>query len=51
MKDFYDILPQYDFYRLLPKYLMPLGEYRALTHEIFAYQNIVAIRRNSGIDL
>lgn len=42
-KDFIDILPGYSFYRLMPRGLYTLGEYQPITHEIFAYQNIVAI--------
>jgi FkbM family methyltransferase len=44
-KDFIDTLPGYDFYRLLPDGLMALGEYNVAAFEIFAFQNIVAIRR------
>ncbi|MEE8239736.1 MAG: FkbM family methyltransferase [Nitrospirales bacterium] len=44
MKDFYDLLPNYDFYRILPGGVVPLGPYRATLHEIFAFQNIVAVR-------
>lgn len=44
-KDFIDLLPGYDFYRMLPDGLMPLGEYNVAAFEIFAFQNIVAIRR------
>ncbi len=39
-----DILPGYHFYRLLPDGLQPLGDYKAVSMEIFAYQNIVALR-------
>ncbi len=50
-KDFYEILKDFTLYRLLPDGLMPLGEYRPITHELFAFQNIVAIntktRRNN----
>jgi len=45
MKDFYDLLPDFNFHRMLPGGLLPLGEYRPLTHEIFALQNIVAIQK------
>lgn len=44
-KDIIDILPGYDFYRLLPDGLKALGEYNVASFEIFAFQNIVAIRR------
>jgi FkbM family methyltransferase len=44
-KDIIDILPGYEFYRLLPDGLKALGEYNVAAFEIFAFQNIVAIRR------
>ena len=44
MKDLVDLLPQYTFYRLLPDGLQPLGSYNALIYEIYAFQNIIAIR-------
>ena len=44
-KDFYDLLPAFEFHRMLPGALIPLGEYNALACEIFAYQNIVALPR------
>lgn len=44
-KDIYDILEGYTFYRMLPDGLAPLGSYRnPLLFELFAYQNIVALR-------
>jgi FkbM family methyltransferase len=46
MKDFYELLPDFDFYRLLPRGAVALGPYRPLTHEIFGFQNIVAIRND-----
>ena len=46
MKDFYDLLCDwFEFYRLLPNGLLPLGEYNPTFHEIFGYQNIVCIKR------
>jgi hypothetical protein len=44
MRDFYAQLAGYSFYRLLPRGLLPLGEYRPSTHEVFRFQNIVAFR-------
>jgi len=41
-KDFWQILPNYDFYRMLPDGLVPISDYRPVYNEIFAYQNIVA---------
>lgn len=43
-KDIIDTLPGYDFYRLLPDGLCALGEYNVAEFEIFAFQNIVAIK-------
>lgn len=42
-KDFVDLLPGYTFYRLMPHGLYPMGPYRPSTHEVFAFQNILAI--------
>jgi FkbM family methyltransferase len=45
-KDFYDLLSgQYHLYRLLPNDLLPLEPYNARRHEIFIYQNIIAVNR------
>lgn len=46
LKDILDILQNYNIYRMLPNSLLPLRVYRAITHEIFAYQNILAIRKD-----
>ena len=43
MRDFYDLLSGYSFYRLLPHGLLPLGPYFPQTHELFWYQNLVAL--------
>lgn len=45
LKDFMDLLPSHTFYRLMPNGMFPLGPYRPLTHEVFGFQNIVAIPR------
>ncbi|ASZ14204.1 FkbM family methyltransferase [Chitinophaga sp. MD30] len=45
LKDIITALPGYDFYRLLPNGLLPLGKYVAANLEIFAFQNIVALRK------
>ena len=42
-KDFWDFLPNYDFYRMLPDGLAPIKIYNPVFCEIFAYQNIVAM--------
>jgi len=45
MKDFYDILHEYSFFRLLPKVFLPLGDYQPAKCEIFLYQNIIAVHK------
>ena len=42
-KDFWEFLPNYDFYRMLPDGLVPIRNYSPVFCEIFAYQNIVAV--------
>ena len=42
-RDFWDLLPNYDFYRLLPYGMVKLEKYSPVFCEIFAYQNIVAL--------
>jgi FkbM family methyltransferase len=49
LKDFYDLLPEYNFYRLFPGTLYPLGKYDAAKCEIFLFQNIVAISKHITI--
>lgn len=45
-KDFWDLLDNFDFYRLLPGgKLLPIRKYRPVICEIYAYQNIVALKR------
>ncbi len=45
-QDFAKLLSNYAIYRMLPNGLVPLGPYSPLHYEIFAYQNLVAIRRD-----
>jgi len=46
MRGFFEILPQYDLYRLcLNGDLLPLGQYDVKRHEIYVTQNIIAILR------
>lgn len=45
MNDFFKILPNYTLYRLLPNGLLPLSN-KGVDIEIFAYQNIVAIKKD-----
>lgn len=44
-KDYFDILSNYKLYRLLPNGMVPIKHYSAIDCEIFAYQNIVAIKK------
>ncbi|MBN8837941.1 MAG: FkbM family methyltransferase [Sphingobacteriia bacterium] len=46
MKDIFKILPGYKFYRLLPTGLLPLKDLQPVLLEIFAFQNIIAIKNN-----
>lgn len=41
-KEFWDFLPNYDFFRMLPNGLVPIKYYSSLLCEIYAFQNIVA---------
>ena len=50
LADFFELLPEYDFFRMLPDGVVKL-EYNPVFCEIFAFQNIVAVRKNSGIIL
>lgn len=44
LKDFYEVLPTFDFYRLDEKRLIPLNHWQP-KHEIFMFQNIIAIAK------
>jgi FkbM family methyltransferase len=44
-KDFWDLLPNYVFYRLLPDGPVHIESYHPVFCEIFAYQNIIAVLR------
>lgn len=48
LKDFIDLLPNYRFYRLGPNGLLPLPTYRPLTHELFGFQNILAVHQRAN---
>jgi len=52
-KDFFNLLvPQYSLFRILPKGLLPIKEYSLTIHEIYGFQNFLAVRNNSdGINL
>lgn len=46
-RDFWELLPNYDFYRLLPDGMARIENYSPVYCEIFAYQNIVAILKST----
>jgi len=49
-KDFWDLLRDYSFARLLPRgRLLPIQSYSPLVCEIYAYQNIIAVRNGLPI--
>ena len=48
-RDFWNLMPNYDFYRLLQDGMIPIKNYTTLFTEIFVYQNIVAINKNSEL--
>lgn len=50
-RDFIELLPHYSFHRILPRTLIPLAQYRPALCEIFALQNIVAVRKGCGVHL
>jgi FkbM family methyltransferase len=50
LKDYYDTLPGYEFFRVTSKGLVPLGNYGP-RHEIFLFQNIVAAPVNQVKDV
>jgi len=47
LNDFYQILPDFEFYRILPDELIKIGPYNP-QNEIFTLQNIVAFRKDLG---
>jgi FkbM family methyltransferase len=49
-KDFLDFLPEYRFFRLLPDSVVDLGEYRPSFYEVFAFQNIICVRRDEPFE-
>lgn len=44
MRDFYDALPGFLFYRMVVDGLVATGDYQPRTHELFIWHNVVAIR-------
>ena len=49
LKDFCDLLPNYNFYRMLRTGLMPLDPYCPLRCELFAFQNVVALPKSEAV--
>ncbi|HEY9003103.1 MAG TPA: FkbM family methyltransferase [Mucilaginibacter sp.] len=47
LNDFYQILSDFEFYRILPDELIKIGPYNP-QNEIFTLQNIVAFRKDAG---
>lgn len=45
--DFWNLLKNYDFYRLLPGGMLKIESYSPVLCEIFAYQNIVALLKST----
>ncbi len=45
-RDFCNLLPNYKFYRMLRDGLVALDPYSALSCELFAFQNVIALPRN-----
>ncbi len=45
LRDFMAVLPEYTLYRMLPDGLVPIQATPVFLSEIFAYQNIVALRK------
>lgn len=51
MLDYYQLLPNYEFYRILPQdRIRPMGTYNS-TLEIFCYQNILAVHKDLVVNL
>lgn len=50
-RDFVDLLNGYRFYRLLPDGAVSLGEYYPASFELFAFQNIAAVREGLNLQI
>lgn len=48
-KDFFDFLPEYDFFRLTPDGALFIRRYTPCFCEIFAYQNIVCVKKGLNV--
>jgi FkbM family methyltransferase len=46
-KDFFYLLNKFDLYRLLPTSALKITDYEPVYNEIFGFQNIVAVRKDS----
>lgn len=44
VRDFYQLLPDFALFRLLPRSQIPLRRYDPILHEFFTYQNLLATR-------
>lgn len=51
LRDFIELLVDFKLYRLMPDWLLSLDDYSPKTHELFGFQNIVAIRKDLKPDL
>ena len=51
MKDYVDLLEGFSLFRMLPDGLAALHSYNTAVFEICGYQNIVAVRKEAGINL
>jgi FkbM family methyltransferase len=50
-RDFHSLLRGYDFYRLLPNGLLPIRKYQPIYCELFAFQNLLLVRKDLNIGL
>ncbi len=50
-RDFVELLEDYDLYRLVRDGLIPIREYVAIQCELFAYQNIIAVRKTESAQI
>ena len=48
LADFFDLLPDYTFHRLVPVGLVRIKNPLATENKIYVYQNILAVRRNGA---
>jgi FkbM family methyltransferase len=46
LRDFLSLLNGYSLFRLLPSGVLPIKKYDPIQHELFAFQNIIAIRND-----